>query len=283
MLELTNLHLYYPQLPQALENLRILHIGDLHAKGHAPREEALLDVVGQGCDLIVGTGDSCHQTRITSPFRNDKQGRKPSPPGFYWNEWVLPAHTAEALDLWKRMLVAHACPLGAYTVQGNHDPDTFMHDIAQIGVTVLANQTVQIRTPSGTAFNLTGIQCFGRATIDLPLALREYDPDLFGITLCHYPEMTEALAGAHVDLILAGHTHGGQVCLPSGKPLTTHSRTGSKYVTGLERLGPTYVHITRGLGQSTLPIRLFCPAQIARITLHRGPHDQTTRRSQRLI
>jgi uncharacterized protein len=282
MVELTEITLHLPQLPDSLENLCLLHIGDLHARRFGRHEQQLCTVLRQECDLLLCTGDSCHQVRWSNPLYDSKHGRKPMPPGLYWREWVFPAHTAEALDVWKKFLKDVHCPLGVYCVQGNHDPDEFMRDLPAQGVAVLNNEARQITLANGGRFNLAGVQCFGRATADLPRTLLQLEPKLFTIALCHYPEMAEALAGAGVDLILAGHTHGGQICLPNRKPLASHSRTGGKYVMGLERIFESWVYTTRGLGRSTLPLRLFCPPEITRFTLHCGPLENTIIRHRQI-
>ena len=65
-----------------------------------------------------------------------------------------------------------------------------------------------------------------------------------------------------VDLILAGHTHGGQIRIPFYGPVETMTSMGKKYAAGLHRIGETLLYVSRGVGTSMLPIRLFCPPEI---------------------
>jgi predicted MPP superfamily phosphohydrolase len=71
-----------------------------------------------------------------------------------------------------------------------------------------------------------------------------------------------------IDLILTGHTHGGQIRLPFYGPLATMTSIGKKYVSGLHRVGTTSLYVSRGVGTSVLPIRLFCPPEITVFQFH---------------
>jgi len=150
-----------------------------------------------------------------------------------------------------------------------------MAELPLLGVTVLNNQTRQL-VRGNCLFNILGLRGYGRAAIDIPHALLQTDPLLFTLALSHYPEATESLAAAGVDLILLGHTHGGQLRLPNGRPLTTHTYTGIKYAVGLERINHSYSYTHRGTGYTMFPMRIFCPAEVVRITLHQGDFARTS-------
>jgi uncharacterized protein len=87
------------------------------------------------------------------------------------------------------------------------------------------------------------------------------------IALSHFPSHAVALAHAGVDLVLAGHTHGGQVCLPGGIPLITHDVLPRRFARGAHRLAQTWLVTSRGCGFSKYPIRVFCPAEAIEIVL----------------
>ena len=72
------------------------------------------------------------------------------------------------------------------------------------------------------------------------------------------------------DLLLGGHTHGGQVCLPGGLPLVTHCQNGRRYAAGLWRHGGMVGYTSRGVGVSGLPVRFNSRGELTLITLRRG-------------
>jgi hypothetical protein len=280
MLELTEISLHLPQLPDYLRGLRILQVGDLHIRGYGQKERHLRRIISQGCDLLIFTGDFCHQLRFSNPFAT--QTYEPLRIGLSRQGLIFAAHTDLALEVCEKLLEECSPTLGAFAVQGNHDPNEFMQHLPRLGVTTLTNETQQVHVSNGSYFNLCGLRGYGRSTIDIAQTMLTTEPALFTIAVCHYPEIGMSLAGAGADLILSGHTHGGQICLPSGRPLVTHSFSGHQYATGLERIGSSFIYTTRGLGCSVIPIRLFCPPEITRITLQHGDHGETTIEATRL-
>jgi predicted MPP superfamily phosphohydrolase len=68
------------------------------------------------------------------------------------------------------------------------------------------------------------------------------------------------------DFFLAGHTHGGQICLPGGWPLITHDRMPRRYSKGIFRFDGTWYIVSRGFGFAGVPVRINCPAEVAEIT-----------------
>ena len=90
------------------------------------------------------------------------------------------------------------------------------------------------------------------------------------IALSHFPDTIKRVDYLEFDLFLAGHTHGGQVCLPGGWPLVTHDTLPRKYAKGCHRWGKTWFVINRGIGFSDKEIRVNCPAEVLEITLVRG-------------
>ena len=94
------------------------------------------------------------------------------------------------------------------------------------------------------------------------------EPEGFKIALIHSPEFVDAAAENGFQLYLAGHTHGGQVCLPGGWPIITHMTRYRRYARGLWRHGEMVGYTSTGVGVSGLPVRFNTRGEVALITLH---------------
>ena len=270
MVIFTEISLFLPRLPDFLEGMRLLLASDLYTAGYGRNEKILGSIIRQGADLLLFVGDFCRHMVIGNPFGS---WQEPCKVGFSAKGLAFPPQSKRALYVTRKLLQNADFPLGIFAVLGNHDPADFVHDLTRLGVTTLDNETRQLTTFKERRFNICGVNCLSRSSMDIAETVLEMDPSLFTIGLCHFPEMAEPLAGAGVDLILAGHTHGGQICLPDGTPLISHSQTGRKYSSGLERLGDNFIYTSRGLGNSIIPVRVNCPPEITRLTLHRGKPD----------
>ncbi len=274
-IQLTEIDIYFPQLPTFLENRRILHVSDLHCLGFGLKEQQVLNIMREPADLLLCTGDACYQFRLANPFLDDKHDEHTPRCGLTRRGLTLRPKTRQAIEVFSRLMENARFPLGGYFVQGNHDSREFLDYLPKLGLIHLQNECRPIAVSPAQQFNLCGLRCENRRTPDVPKALESANPKLFTIGLSHYPEFGEPLAAGGADLILCGHTHGGQICLPNGRPLSTHSRTGQKYAAGLTRFHHSYIYTTRGVGFSMLHFRLFCPPEITRFTLHQGDPNQT--------
>jgi len=109
---------------------------------------------------------------------------------------------------------------------------------------------------------------------DLRVAPRS-SPDRFGVVVAHSPDPAPELAALGYDLVIAGHTHGGQVRLPLVGALVTNSHLPRRVVSGLLRLGDGLVHVSPGLGTSKYaPFRFLCPPEATLLELSRAPQRQ---------
>lgn len=267
--KVTRVALSLPQLPADLDGIRIFQFGDLHTWGFRKQETHLYQLLRrEKYDLLLISGDLCYPHSI--PLWNPNRAR-------HWDGKVKMYHRTcagpeitRALEVCQTLFRDIKPSLGIFATQGNHDPAYFMQGLSKLGVQVLSNTNRKLKTKTNEEFNLCGIRCRNRKFADVPEMLLSLEPNRFTIALCHYPEYAEILSAAGVDLILCGHTHGGQVCLPNRHPLATHSQTGKKYFTGLERIGQTAVYTTRGVGSSLLPFRIFCPPEVVHITLYKA-------------
>jgi predicted MPP superfamily phosphohydrolase len=88
------------------------------------------------------------------------------------------------------------------------------------------------------------------------------------IVLAHYPDQVRFVSHtAKPDVMLTGHTHGGQICLPGGRALMTHDYLPKRMARGSHRFGPTLLIVNRGFGWTKFPVRVFCPAQVIELRL----------------
>jgi hypothetical protein len=161
-------------------------------------------------------------------------------------------------------------PHGVWAVLGNHDHHgagdlaAFRGRLEDVGVKVLVNESARPRDD----VVLAGIDDLSQGRPDLDAALRGRRPGAATILLSHNPDVLPEVP-VDVDVTLAGHTHGGQVCLPGGVPIVTSSRHGRRFASGWVR-APARGYVTRGLGVGWLPVRLFCPAELTVLELAPG-------------
>jgi predicted MPP superfamily phosphohydrolase len=101
----------------------------------------------------------------------------------------------------------------------------------------------------------------------LKIAVKNTKQDVLNILLSHSPDLIHEAANQNVDLMLSGHTHGGQICLPGFGALYSPAQLGREYNAGKFDFEDTILYISRGLGHVFLPLRFFCPPEITVINL----------------
>lgn len=162
-----------------------------------------------------------------------------------------------------RMLKA---PLGIFAVQGNHDQyygwDLWRNMFAELGILPMWNDSLLLHLPGGRDLQLSSVRDDYHLRIrpeELPL---RFSPEIPHILLSHVPDIFPLLAPGTADAVISAHTHGGQICLPGGRPLANISREKAKFSYPWSQLNGTPFLITRGLGCSILPLRFCCPPEI---------------------
>lgn len=210
--------------------LKIAHLSDLHTRGLGRMEQRLLALLEEEKpDVIVITGDG-----------------------------VSADGTGSEVDkLYEKL----AAPLGVYLVNGNwehwrHVPQTGARNIRQLN-----NANARI----GHDLYLVGLDDSLAGRPDLESALGNVRPGAFLIALFHSPAFFPEVSG-RVHLALAGHTHGGQVRLPWIGPLWLPPGSGD-FVHGWYERGSSRLYVSRGLGNSVLPIRFLCRPELAILTV----------------
>ena len=222
--------------PVRVVQMSDLHFGQWLRQGSV--EEWVQAALAEQPDLIVLSGDY-----IDSRFRQDAGP-------FY-----------EAI----RPLTA---PLGVYAVWGNHDhirrsrTRKLQSNVEDMGMTVLTNQVARVRDD----LQVAGVDDFRLGSPDLPGTMAQLQPGVPSILVSHNPDQLIDVPSGSFDLVLAGHTHGGQVRLPFIGAPHTQSAHGQRFVQGwVEASVPAYV--SRGLGVTALPVRLLCPPELVVIDL----------------
>lgn len=177
---------------------------------------------------------------------------------------------AAYLEPMRHLLGLLQAPLGKFGVLGNHDFETDIRAVramlAHAGVTDLTNRN-RFLTRQGERLYLAGVGDLWRDTPDLEAALAGVDAGAAVILLSHNPHYAKQIADPRVRLVLAGHTHGGQVQPPRAGAWYAKTRLGRFFVIGEVR-GPTFqLYVSRGLGTVILPFRYNCPPEISCLTL----------------
>ncbi len=160
-------------------------------------------------------------------------------------------------------------PLGVYGVLGNNDPENVsIHAMQNAGITYIGNNGVWIGT------NSSRIRVGGVADMDtdvpnqLPI-LQDVTPEDFVILVTHKPDYFPKVSKSRVDLVLAGHTHGGQITLFGLYAPFIKSQYEQEHLSGVTKLGNDTMIISNGIGMVWAPVRFFAPPQIIVVTLKR--------------
>jgi predicted MPP superfamily phosphohydrolase len=178
--------------------------------------------------------------------------------------------TAEQIVPCLDALAKLEAPLGVFAVPGNHDMQdrgrVYHEAVRRTVLTDLTNRSARI-TAGGESLWLAGVDDLWWGKPDLKAALRGVPGGATAVLLSHNPDFAESSPDGRVGLILSGHTHGGQVYLPGLGSSYLPSKYGAKYRAGLVRGPASAVYVSRGLGESGVPLRLNCPPEINLLTL----------------
>jgi len=229
--------------------LRIVQLSDLHVERTTPRERALAGLVAAlEPDLILLTGDY-----LNTSYRRDPQA------------------LSDLRDLLARL---HA-PAGVIAIWGT--PKVDFQDVLRpvldgLGIILLEDEAREVAVRDHRLW-LVGLTC----TRDLELARTNLRKLLCGvpkgaytILLHHTPDLMPEAAAQGLDLVLAGHTHGGQWRLPGFGAVYTSSRYWKRYEGGYRRERATDLYVSRGLGMEGFGLpraRFFCPPEVVLVTL----------------
>lgn len=243
-LELTERDIAVPGLAPAFDGFTIAQVSDVHFGQRLEMENYLLavrDLVnGLNADVIVFTGDFVDRRRDIPravEYHAGFQGR-----------------------------------LGSLCVMGNHDywtrPERVLECLAGTPIRWLGGGERRILRRNGRRLIFTGTDFpWASDQGDWRRAIRRETGDAL-VFLSHTPDNAPAAARAGASLILSGHNHGGQICLPAIGPVVVPSRYGLRFAGGIYRVGgDSVLNVSRGVGVSSGGVRVNCPPEVCLLTL----------------
>ena len=244
------------RLPPAFDGYKVLLLSDFHSRGIERRERLVLDMVAAlpKPDLIALDGDFIYTPRGMEAFASEFGA------------------ALRARD-------------GVFAVFGNSEhkngvvPHLFARLLEANGVTMLLNRSKRVQR-GGESIALIGVDDPAIFHDDVASAVAGITPGEFQLMLMHSPDSIGMACSLGVDMVLSGHTHGGQIKLPLIGAPYTHSRLGRGMSHGLysgKKLGRviggdagrTQLYVTRGIGISGLALRFLCRPEITTFTLRR--------------
>jgi predicted MPP superfamily phosphohydrolase len=152
------------------------------------------------------------------------------------------------------------------------DAEAIVQAVASAGVIVLRNDIQQITRGSGKLW-IIGVDdpSTGRSFLEGALLKLQGDQTTPRLLLAHFPTVFTQAVHWEIDVILAGHTHGGQIVLPGiGDQMSYGSEELNRFRRGDFREGNTWMHVSRGIGTSQIPLRIGSPPEVTLIVLHQG-------------
>ncbi len=238
--ELRHVPIRLATLPPAFDGFTILHLSDLHVDMNPGAMQRVIELARDArYDLCVLTGD----------FRGKTYG--PIDPALQGLAAVR-AHLRGPI----------------YGVLGNHDTILMVPRLEEMGIRMLLNEATAI-VRGDHRIHLAGIDDAHYYRVDnIEKAAAAVPHDEFSILLSHTPEIYRQAAHADFDLLLCGHTHGGQICLPGAVPITLDSVLPRKLGSGLWTYHRMVGYTSVGAGSSIVTVRLNCPPEITLHHLH---------------
>ncbi|MCI4462927.1 MAG: metallophosphoesterase [Caldisericum sp.] len=216
--------------------IKFAHITDLHFSRESIREKKVLEILKEGApDVIFITGDIVN----------------------YRRNFVASNYLKKIVDLGKPV----------YFVLGNwdykvRDVENLKNALKSLSIIVLENESI-IFEKWDTKINIIGVSDPYTKRADLKKAMSNIDKTLYTILLAHSPDIFYEAVAQNIDLVLAGHLHGGQVRLPFLKfAIYSPSKYGSRFLYGIFRNNSTTMYVNRGIGESHFPIRIFSKPEV---------------------
>jgi predicted MPP superfamily phosphohydrolase len=234
--------LRFAALPSLFDGYTILHISDMHVEMSKAAMQHLTELVdGMQYDLCVLTGD--YRGKTFGPFEAALEG--------------------------VARVRSHLKP-PIYGVLGNHDTIQMVPALEAMGIRMLLNEC-EVITRGDQRIHLAGIDDAHFFRVDnIEKAASQIPKEEFSILLSHTPEVYRQAAHANFSLMLSGHTHGGQLCLPGSIPIKLEAVLPRRMGAGAWHYHNMSGYTSVGAGSSVLAVRLNCPPEITLHCLRRG-------------
>lgn len=237
-------HIYTTdKISAELDGYTIVHISDYHNKSFGKGQKRIVEKISSlEPDIIVITGDI-----VDSRFTNISRAIE------------FAEETAKITD--------------TYYVTGNHehrlddkDFEKLISGLEQAGVRCLFDESIDIEE-NGGSFVLSGFD--DESLVNIEYNCPKLAADKLNVVLAHEPQLIEDYSNhGNIDLVLTGHAHGGQFILPFiGAVYAPDQGINPEYTEGMHKMGDTSMIVSRGIGNSALPVRLFNFPEIIKITL----------------
>ena len=233
-------------LPEALEGLRIAHLSDFHlgipvSRGGRATERAVAWVASRRPDLVCITGDLVSHPRGEARLR------------------------ALLRELDRPFVV-----LGNHDMAVTRDPFSRAAELRDLEEARLLADESAVVAARGETLAVVGVDpATYRAKRARPHELVD-DPAALRILLCHFPGIVDRIPESSFDLILVGHLHAGQICLPVPTRKLTLAHPRARFVSGVYRTPAGTVHVSPGTGTTFVPFRFFARPEVTELVLRRG-------------
>ena len=242
-IKIENLSIEIKDLQPSFQGIRIVHLSDLHSKNFGGREKAILESLKRlNPDFVFITGDIVDWTTQDLESCQD-----------FWTEF------------------SKDYPERVFGVLGNHEHrhpklKIIKNLLEESGIEILENEVRKIER-NGDSIYLIGVDDPHESHDDIKKAMEGINTEAPKILLAHSPEIFRKIKGKNIDLVLTGHTHGGQVNIPFITDFFLPLKYDKQYRDGLFKENSTFLYVNRGIGTTFLPIRFNSPPEITLITL----------------
>lgn len=245
--KIENIAIKLKNLPRSFDGTKIIQISDIHTKRLGRKEKAVLAIIKRlNFDYLVITGDII-----------DRKTK----------------HLDRCYPFWEELGEQYRGKV--FATFGNHvhqnkyvNVHEFEDLLRQCGIDVLVNENRKIERDSDYIY-VAGVDDSNTKHHNLKKALLQVEDTAVTILLAHSPEIMEDLSEGEVDLVLSGHTHGGQVKFPFIRPFWDQTIYHGKYNRGLFKIKGFILYVNRGIGTALLPIRFNSSPEITVIELQK--------------